>query len=63
MLTQYVEGRERVLGHHHVERHAEAIVIHALDAASIARLLVDKLGWLGTRALLREIDREVESCR
>lgn len=63
MLTQYLEGRERVLGNHDVERQAEAIVIHALDAASIARVLVDKLGWLGTRALLREVDREVEACR
>lgn len=63
MLTQYLEGRERVLGHHHVETQDDDIVIHALDAPSIARVLIDRLGWLGARALLRELDGEVERCR
>lgn len=60
MLSQYLEGRERVLGHHHVEKRDPEIVITALAPAAIAATFVEQLGWLGARALVREITRELE---
>lgn len=62
MLTQYTEGRER-MGRRPVEKQVGDIVIHELDAAAIAAVLLAELGWLRTRALLRELDREVAACR
>lgn len=63
MLTQFLEGREKVLGHHDVERRDNEIVITRLAPAAIAATFVEELGWLGARALVREIAHELEVVR
>lgn len=59
-MTQYLEGRERVLGRHAVERFDNNIVITALVPSAIAADLVEELGRARARALIRDVSRELE---
>lgn len=65
MLTQYLEGRERVLGsHHEIARRADdAIVIYTLDPTALADALVCHLGSLQARALVRDVGWHLERIR